>query len=148
MKLSQVLQPAIRVAQDGFVIGANFHRINTENEAKFARFSSTSQLYLHAGKALPQGSLFRNPALAQTYRLLAQGGADAFYHGDLAQDVIKTVNQPPAAPGVEVTPGQMSWPTWQTTRPGCGRQCIRAIAAMTCTAWALPAAAALPLPRR
>ncbi|GAB7126532.1 gamma-glutamyltransferase [Silvimonas sp. JCM 19000] len=108
MKLSQVLQPAIRVAQDGFVIGANFHRINTENEAKFARFSSTSQLYLHAGKALPQGSLFRNPALAQTYRLLAQGGADAFYHGDLAQDVIKTVNQPPAAPGVEVTPGQMS----------------------------------------
>ena len=46
MGFEQVLAPAIRVAEDGFDIGPNFHRINTINEAKFARFSTASALYL------------------------------------------------------------------------------------------------------
>ena len=108
MSLSQVLQPAIKVADTGFVVPPNFNRLIGLNEKKFNRFSSTAQLYLQDGKALPVGSMFRNPDLANTYRLLAQGGVKAFYEGPLAEEIIHTVNTPPARDGVDVIHGQMT----------------------------------------
>ena len=108
MGFEQVLAPAIRVAEEGFEVGPNFHRINTANEAKFARFSTTSALYLQDGKALPVGSLHRNPELAQTYRDIARGGVKAFYEGPIAASMVAAVNHPPANPGVEVIPGSLT----------------------------------------
>lgn len=108
MGFEQVLAPAIRVAEEGFEVGPNFHRINTANEAKFARFSTASALYLQEGKALPVGSLHRNPELAQTYRDIARGGVKAFYEGPIAASMVAAVNHPPANPGVEVIPGSLT----------------------------------------
>lgn len=108
MGFEQVLAPAIRVAEEGFEVGPNFHRINTANEAKFARFSTASALYLQGGKALPVGSLHRNPELAQTYRDIARGGVKAFYEGPIAASMVAAVNHPPANPGVAVIPGSLT----------------------------------------
>ncbi|MDW5415781.1 gamma-glutamyltransferase [Iodobacter sp. CM08] len=108
MDLARVLQPAIAVAEDGFKISPNFYRINQLNEAKFARFSSTSALYLKDGKALPLGSTFRNPDLAATYRSLSKGGVKAFYEGPLAAQIVRAVNIPPVVNGVSVLTGQMT----------------------------------------
>ena len=108
MDFAQVLAPAIRVAEDGFEVGPNFHRINTLNEAKFSRFSSTSALYLKDGKALPIGSLHRNPDLARTYRDIAHGGVKAFYTGPIAASIVSTVNHPPVHSGVRVVAGDMT----------------------------------------
>ncbi len=108
MSLARVLAPAIRVAEDGFEVGANFHRINKANEAKFARFSTASALYLQDGKALPVGTRFHNPDLAQTYRDLARGGVKAFYEGPIAASMVAAVNHPPANPGVTVLAGSLS----------------------------------------
>ncbi|TJZ76225.1 gamma-glutamyltransferase [Chitiniphilus eburneus] len=108
MPLSKVLAPAIRVATRGFTVGPNFNRIATLNEAKFARFSSTSKLYLRDGKALPVGTHFRNPDLADTYRLLARSGVKAFYEGPLAASIVKAVNTPPTNPGVSVLSARMT----------------------------------------
>ncbi|WP_293937291.1 gamma-glutamyltransferase [Iodobacter sp.] len=108
MDLARVLQPAIAVAEDGFKISPNFYRINQLNEAKFARFSSTSALYLKDGKALPLGSTFRNPDLAATYRSLSKGGVKAFYEGPLAAQIVRAVNIPPVINGVSVLTGQMT----------------------------------------
>lgn len=108
MGFEQVLAPAIRVAEEGFEVGPNFHRINTANEAKFARFSTASALYLQDGKALPVGSRHRNPELAQTYRDIARGGVKAFYEGPIAASMVAAVNHPPANPGVEVIPGSLT----------------------------------------
>ena len=108
MDFAQVLAPAIRVAEDGFEVGPNFHRINTLNEAKFSRFSSTSALYLKDGKALPIGSLHRNPDLARTYRDIAHGGVKAFYTGPIAASIVSTVNHPPVRSGVRVAAGDMT----------------------------------------
>src|SRR5690606_3253382 len=58
MGFDKVLAPAIRVADQGFAVGPNFHRINEVNEAKFARFSTASALYLKDGQALPVGTHF------------------------------------------------------------------------------------------
>jgi gamma-glutamyltransferase 1 (EC:2.3.2.2). Threonine peptidase. MEROPS family T03 len=56
MDFDKVLAPAIRIADQGFAVGPNFHRINKVNEAKFARFSTASALYLKDGQALPVGT--------------------------------------------------------------------------------------------
>ncbi|GLS05888.1 gamma-glutamyltranspeptidase [Chitiniphilus shinanonensis] len=108
MPFSKVLAPAIRVASHGFAVTPNFNRIATLNEAKFARFSSTSRLYLRDGKALAVGERFSNPDLAATYRLLARGGVKAFYEGPLAADIVRAVNTPPASGDTSVLGGQMT----------------------------------------
>jgi len=108
MSFRQVLAPAIKVASDGFRIKDNFSQLAADNEKKFRRFPATAALYLRNGKAIPAGTLMRNPDLAKTYRLLASGGVKAFYSGKLAQAIVDAVNAPPVAPGAAVRAGAMS----------------------------------------
>jgi gamma-glutamyltranspeptidase/glutathione hydrolase len=94
MPLKKVLQPAIKVAADGFRVNGNFSRLVASNEAKFQQFPATARLYLKDGKALPEGSLLRNPDLAKAYRELAAGGIKVFYEGKIARAIVDAVNQP------------------------------------------------------
>jgi gamma-glutamyltranspeptidase/glutathione hydrolase len=65
-----------------------------QNETRFRLFPATTELFLPGG-ALPEvGTLFRNPDLARTYRLLAEEGVDAFYGGELAKEVVAAASDP------------------------------------------------------
>ena len=110
MSLYRVLQPAIRVAQQGFTVDATFAAQTQANLERFRYFTSTSALFLPGGSVPVVGSTFRNPDLARTYLLLASGGSRAFYTGPLAQAIVNTINNPPIAPGVtaNIRPGRMS----------------------------------------
>src|SRR3954468_93584 len=104
--VSALLQPAIRVAQRGFVVDQAFHDQVASNAARFAKFSSTSALYLPGGQPPAVGSVFTNPDLAATYRQLARKGLNAFYTGPLAREVAATAQRPPLTPGTApVLPG-------------------------------------------
>jgi gamma-glutamyltranspeptidase / glutathione hydrolase len=102
ISLRDALRPAIQVADRGFVVDATFASMIADNRAAFSQFSSTSALYLPGGAPPAIGSTFRNPDLAQTYRLLSRQGMGAFYRGELAADIVRTVQHPPvvAAPPV------------------------------------------------
>jgi gamma-glutamyltranspeptidase/glutathione hydrolase len=106
LSLSEALQGGIRLADEGFVVDETFQQQTADNEEKFRRFEPTAELFLPNG-AVPQvGSVFRNPDLARTYELLAAKGVDFFYTGELAEDVVRTVQDPPEAAGAgEVRPG-------------------------------------------
>jgi len=108
MRFSQVLAPAIAVADKGFRVNANFSQLLGQNERKFRQFVPTSELYLHKGKALPAGTLLRNPGMARAYREIAQGGVKAFYEGPIARAIVDSVNRPPVAKGYAVQPGAMT----------------------------------------
>ena len=108
MRFSQVLEPAIAVADKGFRVNANFSQLVGQNERKFRQFAPTSELYLHKGKALPAGTLLRNPGMARAYREIAQGGVKAFYEGPIARAIVDSVNRPPVAKGYAVRPGAMT----------------------------------------
>jgi gamma-glutamyltranspeptidase/glutathione hydrolase len=99
--LASALRPATEVAERGFVVDATFASQITGNAAPlptpFGQFSSSSALYLPGGQPPAVGSTFRNPDLAQTYRLIAQDGTKTFYHGAIARDIVKTVQHPPIA---------------------------------------------------
>jgi gamma-glutamyltranspeptidase/glutathione hydrolase len=108
MSFKQVLQPAIGVATKGFPVSETFSHLVAENERKFQQFTSTSQLYLRNGKAVPAGTLLKNPDLAKAYRELAAKGYKAFYQGPLAKAVVEAVNKPPLAAGAAVRAGTMT----------------------------------------
>jgi gamma-glutamyltranspeptidase/glutathione hydrolase len=93
--LKEALEPAIEVAEDGFVVDSTFNLQTDENKTRFAAFPSTSDLYLPGGAAPAVGSVLKNPDLAETYRLLAGEGTDAFYNGPLAEEIAATVQEPP-----------------------------------------------------
>jgi gamma-glutamyltranspeptidase / glutathione hydrolase len=111
ISLRDALRPAIDVADQGFVVDQTFAGMIAENLPTFSQFSSSSALYLPGGAPPAVGSTFRNPDLARTYRLLSQQGMGAFYRGELAADIVRTVQHPPvvAAPPV-------AWPF--AIRPG------------------------------
>jgi gamma-glutamyltranspeptidase / glutathione hydrolase len=97
ISLRDALRPAIQVANRGFVVDQTFVNQISDNLAAFSQFSSTTELYLPGGAPPAVGSRFRNPDLAETYRLLGRQGVGAFYRGELAADVVRTVQHPPVA---------------------------------------------------
>jgi gamma-glutamyltranspeptidase/glutathione hydrolase len=95
LDLDDALKPAIKVATRGFEVDQTFRQQTLDNKVRFAAFPSTSKLFLPGGDAPAVGSVFKNPDLAETYRLLAQKGTRGFYRGALAAEIAATVQAPP-----------------------------------------------------
>lgn len=89
LPLAQVLAPAIRYAEEGFplspVIASDWER----GGRRFRDFPGFAGVFLPDGRAPREGEVFRNPALARTLRLVADGGADAYYRGPVAQAIVR-----------------------------------------------------------
>lgn len=95
LSLAKALKPAERIADRGFVVDDTFRNQTLDNKTRFSAFTSTSALYLPDGDAPQVGSVFRNPELAATYRLLGRQGTEALYGGRLGDEIVKTVQSPP-----------------------------------------------------
>ncbi|MEV0091174.1 gamma-glutamyltransferase [Streptomyces sp. NPDC050738] len=97
--LKSVLKPAERIARDGFTVDDTFRTQTAGNQARFADFPATAKLFLPGGQLPVVGSTFKNPDLARTYEELGRKGVGAIYHGDLGEDIVRTVRKPPVAAG-------------------------------------------------
>ncbi|OAH11535.1 gamma-glutamyltransferase [Streptomyces jeddahensis] len=108
--LGTLLKPAERLARDGFTVDATFRSQTESNQARFEDFPDTAKLFLPGGELPVVGSIFKNPDLATTYAELGRKGVGALYHGDLAKDIVRTVNEPPVDPdsGRVARPGDLS----------------------------------------
>ncbi|MDX2931433.1 gamma-glutamyltransferase [Streptomyces ipomoeae] len=108
--LAKLLKPAERLAREGFVVDATFRSQTASNEARFRNFPDTAELYLPGGKLPVVGSTLKNPDLARTYAELGRKGTDALYRGDIAEDIVDTVNKPPVDPssGYNARPGDLT----------------------------------------
>lgn len=112
--LAANLRPAADVARRGFTVDQTFATQVNDNAAAFAQFTPTAALFLPGGQPPAVGSTLRNPDLAATYDLVARRGIDAFYRGEVARDIVQTVQRPPvaAAPSrpwqYEIRPGGMT----------------------------------------
>ncbi len=94
-RLDQTLEPAIKLADRGFLVDRTFNLQTAENQKRFEAFASTSAIYLPGGAPPAVGSVLKNPDLADTYRLLADKGVKKFYQGKLAGEIARTVQKPP-----------------------------------------------------
>jgi gamma-glutamyltranspeptidase/glutathione hydrolase len=102
--LSRDLQPAIDVADQGFVVDSTFREFTRENQSRFNQFTPTRELFLPGGDLPEVGSIFRNPDLADTYRQIARQGTRALYGGAIGRDVVDAVQHLPLAPDATLTP--------------------------------------------
>lgn len=110
VSLGDALKPAIKVANRGFVVDETFRQQTKDNEVRFRAFPATTELFLPGGELPAVGSILKNHDLADTYRLLARKGTSAFYNGPLAEEIAKTVQNPPksADTGLPVPAGSMT----------------------------------------
>ncbi|WP_406390946.1 gamma-glutamyltransferase [Streptomyces sp. NBC_00887] len=108
--LRQLLKPAERLARDGFVVDATFRSQTAGNQARFADFPASAELFLPEGQLPVVGSVFKNPDLARTYETLGREGIDELYRGELAEDIVETVRRPPVDPAATrvVRPGDLT----------------------------------------
>lgn len=86
--LAQALQPAIRIAEQGFPVSERISGEWHDAAGVLARDADTARVYLPGGKPPALGEVFRNPDLAGALRAIAQGGRDAFYKGPIAQAIL------------------------------------------------------------
>lgn len=93
MKLADVLQPAIELAEQGYLVTPDFVRMIERNESVLAKYPTTAAVYLPGGKPPAVGSLFKQPHYARTLKQVAANGADDFYKGDLARRVANFYKQ-------------------------------------------------------
>jgi len=103
MPLHALLRNAREVARDGFVVDEEYQSRTENNLAIFRDFTSSRETFLVDGEAPQAGTVFRNPALAETYRLLMQQGADVFYEGEIAEAIVETNTNPPVVDDAERT---------------------------------------------
>lgn len=86
-----LFQPAIRMAEDGFVISPRLAGQIAADELLAQQPTTRAYFFDADGKPLSAGTKLTNLALARTLRALADGGADAFYRGPIAQGIADTV---------------------------------------------------------
>ncbi len=83
----QLFAPAIRLAEEGFPVAPVIAGYWRGAENSLAETPDASKTFLIDGKAPREGDIFRNPYLAQTYRLIADQGATVFYDGVIAAEI-------------------------------------------------------------
>jgi gamma-glutamyltranspeptidase/glutathione hydrolase len=89
MSLAELLQPAIRLAQEGFVIKEDLHDAFRLHEENLKRYPGTrAHFFKPDGSPYSAGDLFRQPALARTLETLAREGAASLYDGPLADALV------------------------------------------------------------
>jgi len=84
--LDAVLQPAIRAAEDGYVV-------TPRAALDWARYADrlspeAAAVLLPGGRAPAAGARMNHPPLAGTLRAIARGGRDAFYTGPVAEEIV------------------------------------------------------------
>jgi gamma-glutamyltranspeptidase/glutathione hydrolase len=84
--LSEILAPAIEIADSGFPVTEALAGTIKSSEAKLAKYPSSTKLYFKEGKPLEMGDVIKNPDLAKTLRAIASGGAEPFYRGAIGKN--------------------------------------------------------------
>lgn len=89
---AELFGPAIDLAENGFEVSPRLNRMIEAFERLSEHPTTRGYFFLDDGaggiKPLPAGHLLRNPAYAETLRVVATGGAAAFYEGPVADRIV------------------------------------------------------------
>lgn len=85
---ADLVNPAIALADSGFVADADFSTAIAAEANRLSKFPASAALFLAGGSAPRQGSRWSDPDLARVLRRIAAGGRDGFYKGDTAALIV------------------------------------------------------------
>jgi gamma-glutamyltranspeptidase / glutathione hydrolase len=90
LPFARVVQPAIRLARNGFPVQHSFAYWQQTAMTHIARDPESMRLFTRNGKPLKRGDMFRNPELADLLQKLADSGSvEPFYRGDIARQIVQ-----------------------------------------------------------
>ncbi|PJI91263.1 gamma-glutamyltranspeptidase/glutathione hydrolase [Yoonia maricola] len=92
--------PAISLAEDGFTVSERLASSIADGAERLQTFSRTADYFFPGGEALQAGDTLVNADYANTLRLIAAHGSEAFYEGPIADDIVATVRTAAGNPGV------------------------------------------------
>ena len=132
MPLGELLEAGAWYAEHGVPVTSRLHASLKSQAAIYAKNPDAAAVFLPNGEIPPVGGVLRQPGLARSLNRIADGGRDAFYGGDLAAQMVDSINARTAAS----SPSKTS-PTTRPTRSPRSRS----------TTGATPSTSSRPSPR-
>ncbi len=88
---AKLFEPAIAIADNGFAISPRMNALLASDPSFKANPTAHAYYYEADGSPKAVGTVLKNPAFAKVLRAIAAKGADGFYTGEVAADIVRTV---------------------------------------------------------
>ncbi len=93
LPLADSLQPAIRIAREGYPVDEKFHALMGWRIDTIKRWPAAAEAYLADGEMPPVGHVIKLPDLAWVLEQVAERGVEGFYYGPVAEKAVKGVRE-------------------------------------------------------
>ncbi len=90
---TRLVEPAIRLAAEGFPVSRNLTGSIRADSARLMKFPASAALFLENGHPPATGTRWRNPDLAATLRRIADRGPSGFYGGETAALMVQEMQR-------------------------------------------------------
>ncbi len=101
ISLADAVKPAVLLARNGYTIDSYFADQIAGNAERISQFPATAAIYLDPdGNPWPEGTVIKNPDLADTLELIGDQGIGVLYGGEVGADIVDTVTSATVNPGV------------------------------------------------
>ncbi|MGB3635468.1 MAG: gamma-glutamyltransferase [Rubrobacteraceae bacterium] len=90
---AQLLEPAQELADEGYPVSEIVARYWEINEWVLRQNKAATKVFLPDGRPPQPGEIFRQPDLAKTLSAVAENGSDAFYNGETARSIVRSVQE-------------------------------------------------------
>ncbi|XP_058888989.1 glutathione hydrolase 1 proenzyme-like isoform X2 [Acipenser ruthenus] len=88
----QLFQPSIELAKNGFPVSKALADAIYQTKTTIEKDVSLREVFCNSeGKIMKEKDTITFPKLAETYRIIAEEGPNAFYNGSLAQQIVKDI---------------------------------------------------------
>ena len=111
LSMSEILAPAIRLAEAGFPVAPITARSWQRGAERQLRSAPNGRELTIDGRGPNPGEIFRNPGLAHTFRVVAQGGKSAYYQGEIAESIVRVIQEAGGCMSVDDLASHVS--TWE-----------------------------------
>lgn len=125
----ELFASAIKLAEEGFAVSPRLAGLLALEKNLGKDPHASAYFYEADGKPRAVGTILKNPAFAATLRAIAGRGADAFYEGEIAQDIVATVTGHKGNPG-DITLEDLAAYKVEERAPVCGRYRVYTLCGM------------------
>ncbi len=87
LPMKKILAPAIHYASVGYPVSEVIAYYWQRSAESLKDQPGFAEIFMPGGKAPSKGEIFRNPALAKTFKSIAKSGRDVFYIGSIAREI-------------------------------------------------------------
>lgn len=98
---SELFADSIQTATEGFPVSPRLAKLlEIEMNPGIKKLRPAADYFYPNGEPLAVGTILKNPALAASFQLIAEQGADAFYTGSIATQIVEAVQNSSQSPGL------------------------------------------------